>query len=38
MEVELASTGKMMSRQDFYECDSISVEVNSVINEGRLKD
>ena len=36
-ESELASTGVMMTREDFYEGDSISVEVDAETGEGRTK-
>ncbi len=37
MEKELSSVGRIMSREDFYEGDSITVEVNESTNEGKLK-
>ena len=37
MENELAPTGRMMSREDFYDGDSVTVEVDPVTGEGKLK-
>ncbi|MFQ3245975.1 MAG: hypothetical protein ACI9SP_002624 [Arenicella sp.] len=37
MENELVSTGKMMSREDFYDGESVVVEVDPITGEGKLK-
>ena len=37
-ESELISTGKKMAREDFYDGDSISVEVDPETGEGKPKD
>lgn len=37
MEDELVSTGRMMSREDFYDGDSVTVEVDPLTGEGKLK-
>ena len=37
MENELVSTGKMMSREDFYDGDSVTVVVDSFAGEGKVK-
>ena len=38
MEKELNSTGKMMKREDFYSEESVTVEVDLVSGEGKIKD
>ncbi|AJQ94838.1 hypothetical Protein YC6258_02800 [Gynuella sunshinyii YC6258] len=37
MESEFIPTGRVMSRGDFYDGDSVTVEVNPLTGEGRLK-
>ncbi|MEX2964090.1 Imm31 family immunity protein [Microbulbifer sp. TYP-18] len=37
MEAELESTGTAMAREDFYDGDSVIIEVDSKTGEGKLK-
>ena len=37
MKEELVSTGNMMARKDFYDGDSVTVVVDPVSGEGKLK-
>ncbi len=37
MESDLQSTGRMMSREDFYDGESVTVEVDSITGEGKFK-
>ncbi|WP_169719843.1 Imm31 family immunity protein [Zooshikella ganghwensis] len=37
MESELQATGRILTREDFYDGESLSIEVNSESGEGTLK-